>query len=199
MLWMPQEYREHGLLWWRSQLLHAVWRPRRHVREYVEGQKKKLSWPDEESVCAIHVRRGDKGGGGRAGRLVVDMPVYIEEMTDMSTRFSISNVYIAGDDAETVATMVAAAKDRGLRAMFDSDEARTCTDNSAMMLLSHKVNITRYALDAITNTELLASADLFIGTFGSHLSRLAYELAFARRGGFAHPPVTLDVLWFVNP
>ena len=28
---------------------HQVWRPRRHVREYVEGQKKKLSWRGEGS------------------------------------------------------------------------------------------------------------------------------------------------------
>eukprot|EP00960_Hanusia_phi_P075154 768381-Hanusia_phi.AAC.1 len=181
---------------------------------------------EDEPVCAIHVRRGDKGGGGRAGRLVVEMPVYVKEMEELKKRFSVtfcclsfsyphparqvSTVYIAGDDAETVATMVAAAEarfdpapsllllsssccprlalpasttdGRKLRAIFDSDEARTSTDNSAMMLLSHKVipfslppsaqeslkvqlqvNITQYALDAITNTEFLASADYFIG------------------------------------
>jgi hypothetical protein len=33
----------------------------------------------------------------------------------------------------------------------------------AMMLLSHNHNITRYALDAICNVQLLASADLFLG------------------------------------
>jgi hypothetical protein len=34
----------------------------------------------------------------------------------------------------------------------------TATDNSAMMLLSHRMNITRYALDAISNVLLLSSA-----------------------------------------
>ena len=53
-------------------------------------------------------------------------------------------------------------------------------------------------MDAVTNVELLASASHFIGTFGSHLSRLAHELALARNASHA-PPVTLDVLWFANP
>ena len=44
---------------------------------------------------------------------------------------------------------------------------RTATDNSAMMLLTHTHNITRYALDAITTVELLAAGDFFLGTFGS--------------------------------
>ena len=42
-------------------------------------------------------------------------------------------------------------------------------------LMSHlvlQVNITRYALDAITNTELLASADLFIGSAASRCRRI---------------------------
>jgi hypothetical protein len=43
--------------------------------------------------------------------------------------------------------------------------------------------------------------DYFMGTFGSHLSRLVYELNLSRGtcGGFFAPPITLDVLWFVNP
>ena len=47
--------------------------------------------------------------------------------------------------------------------------------------------------------ELLSSADYLMGTFGSHLSRLAYELRVGRAGSFAAPPLSLDVLWFVNP
>ena len=31
------------------------------------------------------------------------------------------------------------------------------------------------------------------------LSRLAYELRVGRAGSFAAPPLSLDVLWFVNP
>lgn len=61
-----------------------------------------------------------------------------------------------------------------------------------------QVNITRYAFDAVTNVELLSSGTHLIGTFGSHLSRLAHEVALARNASRA-PPVTLDVLWFANP
>ena len=50
-----------------------------------------------------------------------------------------------------------------------------------------------------SNVELLSSADYFMGTFGSHLSRLAYELRIGRADRFLAPPLTLDVLWFVNP
>ena len=51
-------------------------------------------------------------------------------------------------------------------------QVRTATDNSAMMLLTHTHNITRYALDAITTVELLAAGDFFLGTFGSLLPPL---------------------------
>ncbi len=36
-------------------------------------------------------------------------------------------------------------------ATFDDQEMRSSSDNSAMMMLTHKVNITHYALDAICN------------------------------------------------
>lgn len=110
-----------------------------------------------------------------------------------------SHVFVGGDDVETVYAFRDAAAKLGMEVMVDDEEARTATDNSAMMLLSHEHNITRYALDAICNVELLSSADYFLGTFGSHLSRLAYELRVGRTGGFDAPPLTLDVLWFVNP
>lgn len=173
-------------------------------------------------MLAVHVRRGDKGGGGRAGRIVVEMDTYIEQMEalvralgprsaqgssaprsageELQTEASRpSHVFLGGDDVETIYAFRDAAENFGMEVMLDEEEARTATDNSAMMLLSHEHNITRYALDAICNVELLSSADYFLGTFGSHLSRLAYELRVGRSGGFDAPPLTLDVLWFVNP
>jgi hypothetical protein len=139
------------------------------------------------------------------------MDVYVEQMRRLVSALGgeggggggaeggISHVFIAGDDKETVEMFKKEVEAIGLRAMVDEEEARTSTDNSAMMLLSHRHNITQYALDAICNVELLSSADVLMGTFGSHMSRLAYELRVGRTGGFAAPPLTLDVLWFVNP
>jgi hypothetical protein len=115
-------------------------------------------------------------------------------------------------------------------------------------LPGRRVNITRYALDAIANVVLLSGATHLFGvirargrprrraptrrvdaaplhssasmpgcmpptarvsapasqaasspgTFGSHLSRLAHEVALTR-GTARAAPVTLDVLWFANP
>lgn len=187
--------------------------------QHVESRRAALGWPRAKDgagaasrVLAVHVRRGDKGGGGRAGRIVVDIDTYIEQMQELVLALGAppvlggsrdsrapSHVFIGGDDTETVYAFRDSAASFGLQAMLDEEEARTATDNSAMMLLSHEHNVTRYALDAICNVELLSSADYFVGTFGSHLSRLAYELRLGRSGGFDGPPLSLDVLWFVNP
>jgi len=193
------------------------------VLRHIAGRRAALAWPQQRAagraepgaqlVLAVHVRRGDKGGGGRAGRIVVDMATYVEQLESLVRALGASSggvepgrpstapthVFIGGDDAETVYAFRDAAVALGLRVLLDEEEARTATDNSAMMLLSHEHNITRYALDAICNVELLSSADYFMGTFGSHLSRLAYELRVGRAAGFRAFPLTLDVLWFVNP
>jgi len=83
-LFVPQEFRARGLLWWRAQLMSLIWRPRPHLLAYVAQRRTALGWPAPPGaggppppVVAMHVRRGDKGGGGRAGRLVVPMSAYI--------------------------------------------------------------------------------------------------------------------------
>mmetsp|Transcript_36639 Transcript_36639/g.57229 ORF Transcript_36639/g.57229 Transcript_36639/m.57229 type:complete len:561 (+) Transcript_36639:107-1789(+) len=194
---IPDSFRSFGLLWWRSQLMAWIWRPLPHVQQHVQERKRAMGWPKDE-VLAVHVRRGDKGGGGRGGRLVVDMSVYLSELHMMAKSYQVKTVFVGGDDAETVAQVVSEARTMGYQVIFDDQEARTATDNSAMMLLTHQVNITQYAFDAISNVELLASATHLLATFGSHFSRMAHEINFAR-GGYASPPVTLDVFWFINP
>jgi hypothetical protein len=114
----------------------------------------RIGWPrnQQESVVACHVRRGDKVGGGRTGRFVIDMGMYKKELGMMVRQTAANIVYVGGDDQETVSEMAAFARNElGVTALFDDLESRSSKDNSAMMTLSHKVNITHYALDAICN------------------------------------------------
>ena len=91
MQWIPPAWRAQGktLLWWRSQLIAFVWKPLPHVLEHIESRRQAMQWPGigaaarGGTVLAVHVRRGDKGGGGRAGRIVVDMDTYVDQLRSL--------------------------------------------------------------------------------------------------------------------
>ncbi len=61
-------------------------------------------------VVGCHVRRGDKVGGGRAGRFVVEMDVYKKELAGVVQRTRPNVVLLAGDDLETLVEMSAFCK-----------------------------------------------------------------------------------------
>ena len=70
--WMPPEYAEHGLLWWRSQLAHLLFRPLpallawqpREPEVYWTGFRGRADQPRDPAsrmrYVGVHVRRGDK-------------------------------------------------------------------------------------------------------------------------------------------
>jgi hypothetical protein len=96
------------------------------------------------------------------------MGVYKRELGMMVRQTAAKIVYVGGDDQETVIEMATFARNElGVTALFDDLESRSSKDNSAMMTLSHKVNITHYALDAICNGDSII-ASLAHACFHTH-------------------------------
>ena len=82
---------------------------------------------------------------------------------------------------------------------FDQSERRSAVMNTAFLaVLRPTMNITEYAMDSISIVSALRLSDVLVACGGSHVARLAMELAFFG-GQLKIPPVSLDVPWYVNP
>ena len=61
--WVPPEFRQHGLLWWRSQLAAMLFRPVPSLvaqRQAVGEERSRVTFLREREYVGVHVRRGDK-------------------------------------------------------------------------------------------------------------------------------------------
>ena len=55
-------------------------------------------------------------------------------------------------------------------------QARNSVENSHLLAISHDLSMQTYAATAIANVLLMGQCSHFVGGFGSHFGRLAYEL-----------------------
>ena len=119
--------------------------------------------------------------------------VYLERIYRIRHRYGASKVFLATDDQE-VAAAAAQVDDLEImhlpldRGVFDADwflEFR-----SQLGLVDPQVVTESALLDLL----LLSEGSYFVGTFASHLSRLAYELMVARLGYFP-PYSSVDYPW----
>ena len=101
--------------------------------------------------------------------------------------------------SDDVAAERAAAKSFGAPILIAKGEVRGVSSATDSITTMHQVNVTTFALDAITNLLILSRCDAFVGTFSSNFGRLAYELAFANSKAAIIPGVSLDVFWHAFP
>ena len=207
--WVPEQFASMGLLWWRTQLVANIFRPREHVREHVRGISRQLSWPEPWGhnskggrIVGVHVRHGDKIME-EAPR--VPLSEYVAGIRRQLEAHGGGDglVFVATDSQQVLSDLAAAAPD--LRIMAAWDERRNNQTAFSIFRATHTVNATRYALDAITNLLLLQRCGSFVGTFSSNFGRLAYELqlAFVASSGstLSRPraPVSMDFPWYADP
>lgn len=180
--------------WWRAQLAHYLLQPGPALQTTLRQVKAALGFT--HPVISVHVRHGDACMHASISQFrpkCVEWEVYLERIYEMRDKYGVSAVFLATDDP---AVSEAARKAEGLQVLqLDMDRQVFSADwflefRSQMGLVSAK-DVTESAL---VDLLLLAEGDLFVGTFASHLSRLAYELMVARLGYFP-PYSSVDYPW----
>ncbi len=93
-------------LGWPEQQTEKTQQNSASARSAAQGQDAGVGQAQQPAVVGCHVRRGDKVGGGRAGRFVVGMEVYKRELAAVVQRTRPATVVLAGDDLETLTEMM---------------------------------------------------------------------------------------------
>jgi hypothetical protein len=189
-----QEFPKQSAFWWRAQVGRLLVRPRPSLLAVLQLVKASLGF--EGPVIGVHVRHGDACMHASISRFrpkCVDWAAYLERIYDMSARYGVRKVFLATDDDE-VAASAARISDLDImhlsldRSIFDADwflEFR-----SELGLVDSQLVTESALLDLL----FLSEASYFVGTFASHLSRLAFELMVARLGYFP-PYASVDYPW----
>jgi len=156
----------------------------------------KASLNFQAPIIGVHVRHGDACMHATISQFrpqCVEWAAYLERIYEMRDRYGVNKVFLATDDHH-VAAAAALVPDLEImqlsldRSMFSADwflEFR-----SELGLVDTQLVTESALLDLL----LLSEGSYFVGTFASHLSRLAYELMVARLGYFA-PYASVDYPW----
>ena len=197
---VPAEWRgyTHGVLWWRAQLTGFLLRPQERLRARLRQVKNMIGF--SHPVVGLQVRRGDScehasSSAIRPGCAPLDK--YAELVLAMAARYDVRLVFLATDDAEAVRYLRAACAKEGLEVITLSVD-RSVFESSLFIeyrLMLGYVDKAAVADSTMLDLLLLAEADYFVGGFGSHFGRLAFELSVAAKGRVP-AYASVDYPWF---
>jgi hypothetical protein len=218
--WIPAQFRDKGLLWWRAQLTRYLLRPKQWVLEYINERRAALSLPESpraaRGIIGLHVRRGDKAYDAYQGSVFGSIDTYLAKARALNP--DAIAAYVSTDDPSVISSLPSTARRHNMTMLHDDLEPRfngTHVYAPPGVSLSRwpsfpgndpNVNTTLYALETIKSIWLLTFAcEHFVGTVTSCMSRLIYQFRIA----FGQTPLldewTLDKDsrhppgWFADP
>jgi hypothetical protein len=173
---LPARFAAKGLLWWRSQLVRFLFRPKAELEASIAADWARLdigvaaAFAPLGDCVAVHVRRGDKA---REDATRVDVSEYLVAARE----FGLRHIVLASDDPDVLSRDDLGADVHVLRhATFGTggfDQGR---------LMHAYYNRTAAATSTIRDVSLLARCAASVGTMSSNLSRLIHELQTAALG-----------------
>ena len=213
--WIPAQFRDKGLLWWRAQLTRYLLRPKQWVLEYIIERRAAMSLP-AYGVVGLHVRRGDKAYDAYQGAVFGSIDAYITKARALNP--DAIAAYVSTDDPSVIDSLQYTEGRHNMTMYHDELEPRfngthiyappgvSLARWPAFPGNDPNVNTTLYALETIKSIWLLTFAcEHFVGTVTSSMSRLIYQLRIA----FGQTPLldewTLDQDtrhppgWFADP
>jgi hypothetical protein len=218
--WIPPQFRDKGLLWWRAQLTRYLLRPKQWVLAHINERRDAMSLPQSPSaaqgVVGLHVRRGDKAYDAYQGAVFGSINAYIAKARALNP--DATAAFVSTDDPSVIVSLPSTAQRHGMTMFHDALEPRFNGSHiyappgvslarwPAFPGNDPNVNTTLYALETIKSIWLLTFAcEHFVGTVTSSMSRLIYQLRVA----FGQPALldewTLDQDsrhtpgWFADP
>uniref|UniRef100_A0A7S0EW27 EGF-like domain-containing protein n=1 Tax=Hanusia phi TaxID=3032 RepID=A0A7S0EW27_9CRYP len=192
--------RPHGKLWWRAQLVQQLLQPSSFLQALLRRIRNSLGIV--EPYMSVHVRMGDSCTHTARYANVANPPEeegcveidrYLLAVQHFSSRYGIRRIYLATDSEE--------AKRR-----FEETDYEVYSLNldrhrlfNSTWLIEHRIatramNVSLVALSSLVDVFLLSAGDYFVGSFGGHMSRLAFELMVGRKG-FLVPYESVDRPW----
>eukprot|EP00293_Proteomonas_sulcata_P007987 CAMPEP_0184302144 /NCGR_PEP_ID=MMETSP1049-20130417/12194_1 /TAXON_ID=77928 /ORGANISM="Proteomonas sulcata, Strain CCMP704" /LENGTH=290 /DNA_ID=CAMNT_0026613355 /DNA_START=336 /DNA_END=1208 /DNA_ORIENTATION=+ len=194
-----QGMKTHGELWWRAQLVNRIVRPNFKTLSMVRRIRNALGLTNP--YISVHIRMGDSCT--HKGRLAfqtkpsevgcVGAAAYAQAANKMSEIYGIKTVFLATDDSDAVAVM----RSSGLEVKTLNLERGKLFNSSWLIetrIATKSVNTTDISQSAILDLLLLSQGDYFIGSFGGHMSRLAFEMMVGKHG-FVVPYISVDKPW----
>ena len=211
---VPAEYADRGsLAWYHSELVAHLWQVNAEVRRAVEDVKRRIRY--RHPIIAMHVRHGDACRDIYRTRRCYPLAEYMAHAQRMKDQYGVADIFLATDDPEVV--QEAKAEYPGFRFVFapvdrawygapaaGSAEAREQETEEGQRqyeagyvekrLKYGEGDPAKVGLEAVIDTELMGQADFFIGTLGSNMDRLAFELILSRQRRVV-PFASLDIGW----
>ena len=210
-----------SLAWYHSELAGYLWRPNPELSRRVEDIKRRIGY--RHPIIAMHVRHGDACRDIYGSRKCFKLGEYMAHAQRMKDRYGVANIFLATDDPEVVREAEAeypdfrfavAPVDRawysaspdseqgsghsglatGHGTVQEEAERQTAAGFIEKRLGQREGGRAKVGLEAVIDTELLGQADFFIGTLGSNLGRLAFELILSRQRRVV-PFASLDIGW----
>lgn len=175
-------FHPHPALWWVGQLVRYILTPA-HGATWWEADALLPLSSSLRPYAGVHVRRSDKVTSGEAAEY--ELAAYLRHVPAGH-----ASVYLATDEPTLLAAARAAHPGRVFHGAAEVAAAAAAAG----------VNSTRYS-DAslrglLGDVAALARADFLVGTFSSHVSRLAHELAQTLRADAAFAVRSLDAAWY---
>ena len=199
---VPEKYRAHGLLWWRSQLLAFVLRPTTATQLAISEARVALGL--SQPYIGMHIRRGAKWREAP----FVDVERYVDAArahADLAEARGLPrprDVFVATDAVDVVETLERDFADAGFRWVYRQETYRHSEAN-----VTWGIEIRRRwkaastdAIDFIRDVWMLAESDYVVCTYSSNIGRVVAELRYAWKN---EPPgddiTSLDDKWKVDP
>lgn len=192
-----------GTFWWRAHLAWFVMQPSVSLSASIRQAKASMGWATGRGgVLGVQVRHGDSCIHAKISNFrpeCAPFGAYRERIVDMVRRYGVTKVFVATDDPEVVGEARAMETEiDGVNVMSLDVDRRMLTGDWFLEFRTQErggsVRAGDVTASALLDLMLLSECDYFVGSFASHMSRLAYELIVARLGYFP-PYSSVDYPW----
>jgi len=201
VLRVPDARMDQGQLWWSATTLHAIMRPSLDFQAVLRRAKMAMGWGSR--VLGLHVRHGDSCADV-IRKQCIDSERYFAEAEAVAARYDMEAIFLATDDPQVADRARArsgkvggvGAGHRRIKYMTSPAKRELFANH---MYIEHRLNLGVVDRKGVSDGTfidlfLLRDCDALVGTFGSHFSKVAYELSVAEKGWFP-PYVSLDEPW----
>ncbi len=192
--YVPPQWDYHGVLWYRSNLMHWFLRPNAELEAKIRLARNTLGLRDR--FVGVHVRRGDACVHASTSAIrppCSETEEYISLVERMRSQYSVSKVFLATDDIDAMNLFSKA---------FGKDLVALNMDRSVFegrwfieyRLIHGVVDAGVVTESTLIDLFLLRESTFFVGTFASQFSRLAFEMLVANKG-YVPPYASVDYPW----
>jgi len=162
---IPSQFKDQGLLWWRSQLAVFIWKLNPQVLHAVQMAKMQLG--SLENAIGVHIRRSDK----LTESPPLPIALYATAVSELADRLNTSKIFLVTDSNDVIKQTQTWRNFHIISHEYHRHEIAWWRG-----IQGGVVNSTTEAMRYLVDMQLLQEMRGFVGAFASNAARLAYEL-----------------------